>query len=108
MLFCIGFVLYFLGIKTFANIPYFSSIVAGLVLELAIIQTLAVIRGVLNYYGKFWTTNVQALVSVKPAFIKVGTMGKRPVQESRHKVAETKVQGTTPTIPTLAIATSIM
>ena len=53
-------------------------------------------------------THVQALVSVKPAFIKVGTMGKRPIQESRHKVAETKVQGTTPTIPTLAIGTSIM
>jgi len=39
MLFCIGFALYFLGIKTFANMPYFSSIVAGLVLELATIQT---------------------------------------------------------------------
>jgi len=36
-------------------------------------------------------THVQALVSVKPAFINVGTMGKRPIQESRHKVAETKV-----------------
>ena len=36
-------------------------------------------------------TYVQGLVSVKPVFIKVGTMEKRPLQESGHQVAETKV-----------------
>jgi len=34
---------------------------------------------------------VQALVSTKSAVIEVGKMGKRPVQESGHQVAETKV-----------------
>jgi len=38
----------------------------------------------------------------------VGKMGKRPVQESGHQVAETKVQRAAAFIPTLAIGTSIM
>ena len=37
------------------------------------------------------SAHVQALVSTKPAVIEVGKMGKRPVQESGHQVAETKV-----------------
>jgi hypothetical protein len=54
------------------------------------------------------SAHVSGLVSVKPAIIEVGKMGERPVQESRYKVAETKVQGAIPLIPTLAIGTSIM
>ena len=35
--------------------------------------------------------HVSALVSIKPAVIEVGKMGERLVQNSRYKVAETKV-----------------
>jgi len=38
----------------------------------------------------------------------MGTMGKRPLQNSSHQMAETTVQGKTPFIPSLAIGTSIM